>query len=512
MIAGVRTRSGTHPPPARRPLVSRPTKKAVLYLSGRPGATRRYRCNHQAEQLSLLGTAVDVAGLEEVDPGRALDSYALVVLHRVPLDAEIERFLEEARRLGRPVLFDTDDLIFDREAEPFVPESARRDDRLRRHAEVLTLADAVTVSTEPLRRAAAAFREQVVVTPNVVSAEMVAQADAARARQPPGGNGDERPLVLAYLSGTPTHDLDFLEAADGVLWALRTYPAVRLLVVGRLELDDRFLEFGERIERMPVRPWQELPELLTRVDINLAPLESGNPFSECKSCVKYLEAGLLAVPTVASPCPDFARVIEDGRNGLLARTHGEWRGALQTLIESPGLRREVGRNAWEDVRAHHTTGAGARLARKALRSLVNVSNGPLTIDWLVREPSAGEDDDARSPRSLARHLADRGHTVRIYAASERDRPVAAADVTIATDVESAGALAGHEESLFKCLYVRGPGSDVATSAAPSLLTICATAEEVDTVTREGRLAEVLEGDSPGNRLESILDEICFVRL
>lgn len=484
----------------------------MLYLSGRPGATRRYRCDHQAEQLSLLGTAVDVAGLEEVDPRAALDSYALVVLHRVPLDAEIERFLEEARRRGRPVIFDTDDLVFDPQAEPFVPESARRDDRLRRHAEVLRLVDAVTVSTEPLRRAAAAFRDRVVVTRNVVSAEMVAQADAALGRHPPIRGGEGRPLVLAYLSGTPTHDRDFLEAADGVLWTLRTYPAVRLLVVGRLELDDRFLEFGDRIERMPVLPWQELPEVLTRVDINLAPLEAGNPFSECKSCVKYLEAGLLAVPTVASPRPDFARVIEDGRNGLLAETQGDWRGALQRLIESPGLRHDVGCNASQEVRARHTTGAGARAARKALRSLVGGSNGPLTVNWLVPEPVAGEDADTRSPGSLARHLAGRGHTVRIYAASDHDRGIAAADVTIATDSVSARALAGHEESLFKCLYVRGSGLDAAARLNRSLLPICATAEEADTVASEGRPAEALEGDSPGNRLESILDEICFVRL
>lgn len=522
--------------PTRRPRVSRPTKKAVLYLSGRPGATRRYRCDHQAEQLTLLGAAVDVAGLEEIDPGEVLDAYRLFVLHRVPFDTEIERFVDEARRRGRLVIFDTDDLIFDHEAEPYVPESARRDDGLRRHAQALALADAVSVSTEPLRRSATSFGERVIVMPNVVSGEMVARADAAFARRSPREEGG--PLVVGYLSGTPTHDRDFLQAADAVLWALETYPTVRLVVVGRLDLDDRFGRFAGRIERLPIQPWEELPDLLARVDVNLAPLEVANPFSECKSCVKYLEAGLLGVPTVASPRPDFVRAIEHGRNGLLAETPDEWRGALRRLIESADFRREVGQNAWEDVRARHTARALSRAARDALRALVGAADAPLTINWLVREPAAEEGDDARSPLGLARHLAQRGHTVRVYVNPPRpeadrfepgrlagriDFPprlevvwghdrIAPADITIATDVVSALVLAGHEESLFRCLYVSGPGSDAGETAPVPLLTICTTAEAAERLTRTGGQVEVLEGDSPGNRLEEILDEACFVRL
>ena len=483
----------------------------MLYLSGRPGATRRYRCDHQAEQLSLLGAAVDVAGLEDGYPGEALDAYRLVVLHRVPLDAEIDRFVENARHRGRSIVFDTDDLIFDPEAEPYVPQSARRDDGLRRHAEVLRLSDAAIVSTEPLRRSATAFRDRVVVTPNVVSVEMVARADLARARRPPDPDGG-RPLVVAYLSGTPTHDRDFLEAADGVLWALRTYPAVSLLVVGPLDLDTRFAEFGERIERIPVQPWQELPELLARVDINLAPLEAGNPFSDCKSCIKYLEAGLLGVPTVASPRADFTRVIEDGRNGLLAEGPGEWRDALKRLIESPALRRDVGVHAREDVRMHHTTRASARAARQALRALAGTTDGPLTINWLLGATVGEQDADARSAPNLARHLAELGHTVRIYGTSELDGKIAAADVSIATDTLSAHVLAAHEESLFKCLYVRGSGADLATSTPLSLLAVCAHEEGVDVLDRAGRQVELLADDAPGNHLESILEEVCFVRL
>jgi glycosyltransferase involved in cell wall biosynthesis len=342
----------------------------VLFVYDEPGAWARYRCEHGAEELRLLGVACDVVQAARVDLSAAVDRYETFVLNRVEWRAEVEMLVERARARGRAIVFDTDDLIFEPDLIGHLaafddwPEQERRReaDKLARYRETLRACDAAIVTTKPLAGFADRHVARVEVVFNAVSREMTRLSDRARRRESPPDV-----VTIAYLSGTRSHNRDFLEAADAVLWALETYPETRFLAVGKLDLDERFAAWGKRVERLPIQRWQALPKLLSRADINLAPLEPGNPFTECKSCVKYLEAALVGVPTVASPRPDFVRAIEDGRNGLLAEGPEEWREALRRLIELPRVRSDLGQAARAGVRARHTTETHAKELGHALR-------------------------------------------------------------------------------------------------------------------------------------------------
>jgi glycosyltransferase involved in cell wall biosynthesis len=388
---------------------------ALVFLSGRAGATRRYRCDHQAEQYAWLGARVKVVAVETADLGRLIaDPPGGIVLHRVPWDEEIGRFATALADRRVPVLFDTDDLIFDPSLAEYAPISATSDNGLERQRLAMEKSCGVTVSTGPLARHAAAITPHVAVLPNVVSSEMVIQADRARGLDRSRGREE---LAIGYLSGTPYHDENFLQAADAVLWALAAYPHTTFVAAGRLNLDSRFDGLGERVRRIPMRPWDQLPELIATLAVNLAPLDPNSPFSECKSCVKYLEAALVGVPTVASPRPDFARVVIHGANGLLADSQHEWREALRRLIETPALRSELGQRAWEDVRTCHTSGRAAGGARAAMTELLGGRPGalPLRIEWIV----AHMPEDVQS--TLAAALAERGHDVTVRATAGRPR-------------------------------------------------------------------------------------------
>jgi len=105
----------------------------------------------------------------------------------------------------------------------------------------------------------------------------------------------------------------------------------------------------DRIEWRDLVPLERLPDEVARFDINLAPLEVGNPFCEAKSELKFFEAALSGVATIASPTGPFRRAIRNGETGFLASTPGEWSDALETLIADPSLGRRISTAALREV-------------------------------------------------------------------------------------------------------------------------------------------------------------------
>lgn len=475
--------------------------KQVMFLSGCPGGAMRYRCDHQAEQLNLLGCSAESAAVGTVNLMELLDRFQCFVLHRVPLDMDAQAFITEARKRGKALFFETDDLVFvpgnakhHAELERFSPQDrALYIDEMGRIRRTLQLCDAVTVSTEPLREWIEPLCARVAVTPNVMSQEMVSRSQMALAARTVDASDE---VVIAYFSGSPSHDRDFLEAQDALLWALETYPQTRFLLVGPLKLSEQFDRFGARVRHEPVRPWQALPALYAEVGINLAPLERDNPFTEAKSSIKYLEAALLKVPTIASPRRDFTRVMRHGDNGLLADSPDAWREALRTLIESPDDRRRMGERAHEEVMRLYTTSAQAPLVVDVMRSHFRAvrpasAERRLRINWVIDTP------DVERPQTetlrLASALAQRGHTVRVCvgASSEGGFPPAwaaeaapaevvagydampAADASVATSAMTAPIVARRQESLFRFTLDHDTPSAGADGALP-LRRLCLT--------------------------------------
>ena len=95
------------------------------------------------------------------------------------------------------------------------------------------------------------------------------------------------------------------------------------------------------LKKRPFVDWTRLPAEIARVDINLIPLVL-SPFTEAKSDLKYYEAAVLKIPSVASPTDVFRTCITHGSNGFLAHSPDEWYLALRRLIVDSGLRRRMG--------------------------------------------------------------------------------------------------------------------------------------------------------------------------
>ena len=331
----------------------------ILILSGVRGDTRRYRTFHLHQQLRLAG--VDAVLSHLTDP--ALPVYVrqanLVILHRIPYDHYVAALLDRIRRSGGLALMDTDDLTFQPEAFQWIDSPDFRDPVRRslyqaemlRQRQTLERCDALLASTDFLAGQVRSLGKLCWVHRNAANLELVSLSDEARrsrteARFERSAPGET--VTIGYASGTPTHNHDFATIAPALQHTLAAFPQTRLWLIGPLDIGPGWTAFENRIQRIPAVPWRSLPALLSRLDINLAPLVLDNPFSQSKSEIKYMEAALVAAPTIASPTAAFQYAIRHGQNGFLAETVEEWQVALASLLDET-RRLAVGEQAYRDA-------------------------------------------------------------------------------------------------------------------------------------------------------------------
>jgi glycosyltransferase involved in cell wall biosynthesis len=334
----------------------------VLILSGVKGDTRRYRCFHLYEQLQLAGLPVLLS--HQMDPNliEKAGQAEVVVIHRAAFDSKLARFFEIIQKKDGVLIQDVDDLIFDPKAMEWIdspdfqdPIRARlyRDD-LRRNRETLDRCSVVTASTEYLAGCVRNLEKPAWVHRNGFSLEMLALSEAALKRRRQEKTGPSEKVVIGYASGTPTHNKDFAMIREGIVDILRKYNQVELHLIGPLDTGSSWGDLSVRVRHTPLVPWRELPGLLASFDINLAPLVQTNPFSHSKSEIKYMEAAMVQVPTIASATDAFSYAIRSGENGWLVNSEDEWRQVLDYLIENPQERRLIGQNAYQDVLKKYT--------------------------------------------------------------------------------------------------------------------------------------------------------------
>lgn len=336
----------------------------------------KYRVWQRQELLQLAGERCTVADWRDhAAVMSGLQICTTVVFYRVPLQPLSRPYFAEARRLGLRMLWEVDDLIFDPEIYAAnsnlksLPAQLRAD-LLAGSAEyrrgLLECAEAIA-STESLAEVMRAVGVPTVyVIENALDRETLAAAQAIRSAPPRRGPG----VVIAYGSGTSTHDADFALVADAVATLMREDTNLLLRIVGELNLPPVMDNFHDRIQRHERLDYVSYLRLLSQSDISIAPLEPG-AFNDAKSNIKYLEAAILGLPSVCSPRRAFRDVIAPGRTAFLAETAGEWREALRQLIARPVLRSQMGEVARQTVLERYAPNAVARHTARVL-----VKSGP----------------------------------------------------------------------------------------------------------------------------------------
>lgn len=368
--------------------------KVAYVVNSHDLMTQSYRVQNYSEALVAHGFTSVILRDEDISPETMCDA-DLLVLCRIPWSENVGHLIQRFRDKGRPTIFDIDDFLIDRSQIHLLrfTNGLAGDKRelvlslMQRLEKTMRACDLATVSTFPLKcevekRGLPAF---VLPNNNGLPALELARSITRTGRSRTSVSGLVR---IGYFSGTKTHEEDFAECAEGLRRVLEENPDAEVMVVGHLELPPLLARYENRIKHRPLLPHHDMLKVLATVDINLAPLERDNLFTDCKSELKIFEAALFGIPTIASPTSTFAVAIENGKSGYLAATPEEWYAALNALIKDGDLRRRIGEAAKNSIAARYAVTTTVNEAKAIYAAAIS---GRLRRIPKLREVSRSED-------------------------------------------------------------------------------------------------------------------------
>ena len=310
----------------------------------------RYRVLNKAEQLRKHGFAVKVVNLSDFQLSMAQNA-SHIVIYRSPISPELLRLCHLAKEYGKPVFFDIDDLVFDTVYTDQLSytqglnsvEKGNYDAGVRNYGYMLENCDGAITSTNQLQEELYKYQSKVLLNRNLASDDLI----AISSQYIKDYSQTSDIVKIGYFSGSISHNENFELIKPAIKQLLTKYSNVQLHIVGILDIPQDMKPFENQIVTHDYVDWDKLPALISEVDINLAPLVD-SIFNRAKSEIKWIEAALVKVPTVASKIGAFSDTVVDGETGLLA-TDDQWFNKLEDLVLSPELRQKIAESAYRAV-------------------------------------------------------------------------------------------------------------------------------------------------------------------
>lgn len=399
----------------------------VLYVSGASNIpSHQYRVANYIAALDRAGIDADWVDAGQCDQHmEKLQTASIVIFWRVGYTEKVARFLAAARSLYLPTVFDVDDYVFEPEIANlkfidgirFVPphELQAYHHGVRIYRTMLLSCQFATFTTQFLVERGCELGRQSFLLPNGLD-------EAYLSAPPRAPHRNDGRVVIGYTPGTRTHQKDIRIAAGAIARVLKENPKAVLRIVGDFDIGEiaewrdcrRQIEHDFTIGRDHVRT------ATAQFDINIAPVELENPFTEAKSELKYFEPACLGVPSVVSATRVFQDAVREGETGFVATTQDDWYRALAALVADAGLRQRIGLAARAHVlEAYGLDGIGARAAEVYAEIIAVWRRGQgrtakaLTITMVLITPFKGSGGHAKAI-AMARGLADLGHDVAFH--------------------------------------------------------------------------------------------------
>lgn len=304
------------------------------------------------------------------DPETIFDCRADIIVtqrHAIPDEATAIRLADHTHRTGAKLLYDLDDdLLGIPDIHPDAPTLQPFATAVRG---MLTVADAVWVSTPDLADRLASIRSDAIVIENRLDERIWCGG--------PGPTPFWDDPVRILCMGTSSHDRDFA-LIEPVLLRLKTEYGDRIAIdilgmTVRSELSAELNRIGPSTHASRSYPgfvnW--LTSMQPRWHIGLAPLLD-TPFNRAKSPIKAMDYAAMGLTVLASDMPVYRGSIADGPAGqLVANDPRAWHAALDWLIRDQGLRERGTVEARRAFVAQGTLAGGATTRLAALSRLLD---------------------------------------------------------------------------------------------------------------------------------------------
>jgi glycosyltransferase involved in cell wall biosynthesis len=234
-------------------------------------------------------------------------------------------------------------------------------------------ADGLIVSTPPLAERMARLNPRVVVVPNLLDERLFGEGELGPAKL--GG-----PTLIGYM-GTFSHDADLMMILQALRAVLRRHAGrVALQIVGgladpaaRRALDGLPVQVLDASRHVAYPDFVRWMRRTLRWDVAIAPLED-NPFTRCKSDIKFLDYSALGFAGVYSRALAYADAVRQEETGSLAEDAPEaWEAALEALLNDPAARERLAANARQSMWPARTLQQGAPLWAQAIQRTLGVA-------------------------------------------------------------------------------------------------------------------------------------------
>lgn len=338
-------------------------QKSILIINGaQKSVSEIHRVVHFEDKLKLLNILYlrITNNMLNRFTINSLTGFDLLYIHRNSAEGETINLIKKYHQLGKKVIYDIDDLIFDPDKLDNIAFLKEKNNHFRqffkentlRHLKIMKMVDLVTTPTD--------FLTEYVINKFHINSSVLRNHLDQNSLQKGKNIFDEKDkkfpdqITIGYFPGTKTHQSDFGTIEKILAELLAKYPNLRLKIVGELSLNKLFEKYKKQIIKQNKVPYSKMMSIYNNVDINLAPLEMNNDFCEGKSELKYFFAGACGIPTIASATDAFKHAINHHKNGYLCYEAKDWRKYITLLIQNKQKRLELGKAAFEQVNLEYT--------------------------------------------------------------------------------------------------------------------------------------------------------------